>query len=366
VVDIYAIMVYKTTVIMARKRKSPDTLKMKASVDIRIAARRLDGHEQYLALLRQARRLQLNIGAPDNLSDIISKGQSELNNFKKQAKGTISRRRRPTKTGAATTDRCYIFIDECGTYSISSKDAFKAFVIAAVIVYEKDYSKVNEQFKRWKGSKLGSRNVFIHEPDVRQGRGSFFCNRNTSVRQQLVSSLHKRLSSLNYSAVACVVHRPEYLAKYGSTSMDPSLPKNLYLMVLDFLMERIVMILEKQFNGAKASVYAEARGPLEDALLQYEYVRLQIDGTSFISPSWFRYQLSPAITFKTKKDNITGLQIADLIARPCGEKVLNPSSNPERWQECKDKLCKEIETAHSMLGMKIIPWDDKYADVCKS
>ena len=36
---------------MARSKKPPDPLKMKASVDTRVAVRRLDGHEQYLALL---------------------------------------------------------------------------------------------------------------------------------------------------------------------------------------------------------------------------------------------------------------------------------------------------------------------------
>ena len=351
---------------MARKKKQPDPSKMKASVDTRVAARRLDGHEQYLALLRQARRLRLNIGYNDELSDIINKGQSELDSFKQQAKGIISRRRRPTGIKKQVPDKCFVFIDECGTHSISSKDTFKAFIMAAVITYQSDYIKLNEQFKRWKSLKFGSRYVFIHEPDVRQGRGLFYCDKNVDKRKRLVNSLNERLSSFEYSAVVCVVNRTEYFAKYGSAGMDPSLPQNIYLMVLDFLMERVVLSLERQFNGAKATVYAEARGPLEDALLQYEYVRLHIDGTSFISPSWFRHQLAPAITFKTKKDNVTGLQIADLIARPCGEKVLNPSVDPDRWQECKSKLCPETETAHSVLGMKIIPWDEKYADLCKS
>jgi hypothetical protein len=131
-------------------------------------------------------------------------------------------------------------------------------------------------------------------------------------------------------------------------------------------MERIVMILEGQFNGSRAFVYAEARGPLEDALLQHEYVRLQLDGTSYVSPSWFRHQLTPAILFRTKKDNVTGLQIADLLARPCGEKVLNLPTTPNRWLDFRTKLCPGQETAHSILGLKIVPWHDRYEDIGKS
>ena len=137
-------------------------------------------------------------------------------------------------------------------------------------------------------------------------------------------------------------------------------------MALDFLLERIVLALETHFNGAYGHIIAEARGPREDALLQYEYVRLHLDGTSYISPSWFRQQLAPSIEFKIKKDNISGLQIADLLARPCGEKILDPSSSPVRWPQFRGKLCPGQETAHSILGLKVVPWGQRYADIWKS
>jgi hypothetical protein len=81
-------------------------------------------------------------------------------------------------------------------------------------------------------------------------------------------------------------------------------------------MERLVMVLDSKYNGARAHVVAEARGPKEDAFIQYEYVRLLLDGTSYIKESWFRQRLTASITFKTKKDNCTGLELADLLARP--------------------------------------------------
>ena len=126
------------------------------------------------------------------------------------------------------------------------------------------------------------------------------------------------------------------------------------------------MILESQFNCASAHIIAEARGSREDALLQYEYVRLLLDGTSYISPSWFRQQLTPAIEFRTKEDNCSGLQIADLLARPCGEKIINNLSTPDRWPEFREKLCLGQETAHSILGLKIVPWHERYIDIWKS
>ena len=105
---------------------------------------------------------------------------------------------------------------------------------------------------------------------------------------------------------------------------------------------------------------------LEDALFQREYARLLIDGTSYVSSAWFRQQLRPGIEFRTKQDNVSGLQLADLLARPCGEKVLNPDQAPERWSVFREKLCPGQETAHSILGMKVVPWGDKYRNVWRS
>jgi len=350
---------------MARRKKStPEELA--ASRDTRIAIIRLDQHERYLALLRHAQRIRLNSNAPDTLASIIASGESELQGLRARAADRVSPRRRPQRTNDDPANKCTIFVDECGASSLTSQDEFKAFVMAAVIMLDTDYLKLDEQWKRWKADNLGSPDKFIHEPNLRRGTGPFYFNKDTTKRAMVIQSLHELITKLDFTAVACIVNRPEYVAQIGVDRLDDSLPSSPYLMTLVFLMERLVMILERQFNSARAHVVAEARGPLEDALLQYEYVRLQLDGTSYISASWFRQQLAPAIEFKIKKDNSTGLQLADLLARPCGEKILDPSTTPVRWPEFRETLCPGQETAHSILGLKVIPWHERYVDIWKS
>jgi hypothetical protein len=351
---------------MVRRKRISTPEELAASRDIRIAIRQLDHQERYLALLRQAQRIILNSDAPDTLKDIIVSGESELQALKVHAGGKVVPRRRPLKTNTDPNDMCAIFIDECGTHSLTSKDEFDTFVLAAIIVPDKNYPKLDAEWKQWKTSNLGSPNKVIHEPNVRRGTGPFYFNKNTTNRAVVIQSLNKLLAKIEFLAVVCVVNRPDYIAQVGLQSLDKSLPTHLYLMTLDFLMERLVMALEKHCGGARAHVIAEARGPLEDALLQYEYVRLHIDGTSYISAAWFRQQLVPAIEFKSKKENCTGLQIADLLARPCGEKVLDPSKTPPRWPEFREKFCLGQETAHSILGLKIVPWHERYVDIWKS
>ena len=137
-------------------------------------------------------------------------------------------------------------------------------------------------------------------------------------------------------------------------------------MTMHFIVERLAMALHGQFNGARAHLVIESRGAAEDARMQYEFARLFLDGTSYISATWIRRQFFPGLEFREKKGNITGLQLADLLARPCGEKVLNPSGTPERWPVFREKLCPDVETAHSIIGLKIVPWQDKYVDIWKS
>lgn len=347
-----------------RKESSPEELA--ASRDTRIAAQHLDQHERYLALLRQAQRIRLNCNLPDTLSSVISSGQSELPGLQAKAGGSVAPRRRPKKSAAPTT-KCMVFIDECGSHSFADNSSFGAFVLAAVIVPQSDYAQFDSEWKQWKKDRLGSPDKIVHEPDIRRHGGPFFkFKRRGTKRAAMHQSLCELLMKLNFSAIACVVNRTEYIAQFGTGSLDTSLPTDAYLMVLDFLMERLVMVLERQFGGAPAHVIAEARGPLEDALLQYEYVRLQLDGTSYISAAWFRQQLEPGIEFRTKKNNCSGLQIADLLARPCGEKVCDPSSTPTHWSEFRGKLCQGQGTVHSILGLKVIPWYAKYIDLWKS
>jgi hypothetical protein len=348
-----------------KRRKEPSPEELTACRDERIAIRRLDEQKRYLALLRHAQRIRLNSNAPDTLASIITSGEVELQALRARATGKVWPRRRPQKSGDPA-NKCVVFIDECGTSSLTAVDAFDAFVIAAAVVEESYYSKLNKQWKRWKHDNLGSARKVIHEPNVRKGRGPFYFMGDAAKRSLVMQSLNELIARLEFTAVVCVVNRSEYVAQVGLGSLDESLPTHTYLMTLDFLMERLVMILDTKFNGASAHVIAEARGPREDALLQYEYVRLQLDGTSYISPSWFRQQLATAIEFKTKKENCTGLQLADLLARPCGEKVLAPTTTPVRWPEFREKLCLGQETAHSILGLKVIPWHERYVDIWKS
>jgi hypothetical protein len=221
---------------------------------------------------------------------------------------------------------------------------------------------LDPQWRGWKATNLGSGDASIHEPDVRKREGPFAGQRGAAV----VNSLADFLKGAEFDVVACAINRVEYRKVAFPDPLDATLPDHMYLFAMDVLFERIAMVLDKMFAGGRAEVIVESRGPREDALLQYEFARLHLDGTSYIGDAFFRSRLRPGITFLGKTQNCTGLQLADLVARPISEKVADPIVTPERWSEVRTKLSQGKETKHSILGLKIAPWNETYEALWES
>lgn len=71
-------------------------------------------------------------------------------------------------------------------------------------------------------------------------------------------------------------------------------------------------------------VVAEARGKREDNMLEKAFDRIRTRGTAAVLADRFK-KLDCPLHFQSKKNNIVGVQIADLCAHPCARHILNPS-----------------------------------------
>lgn len=340
--------------------RDPTPEDLEQSRDTRVSRQQLDRLEIAANYLEQAARLREEAHqAPDpELALLIARTREECNILAERSEGRVESRRRPRNR--VPTDRCTVFLDECGPHAIETADPFPVFVLAAAVIRERDLAAVEARWKEWKRENLGA-DAIVHEPDIRRGRGGFRGAAGVAAALKLPDVI----AELNFVGMAIVVHREDYKSDFGTGPIDASLPDHVYMMALDFLMERVVLALDSHFN-ARAILVAESRGSKEDALLQHEFSRLHLEGTSYISPAWFRQQLAAGVRFLSKDDNNTGLQLADLLARPIAEKVMDPASTPPRWTVFRDKLCPGHETKNSILGLKVTPWRDRYKDLWKS
>lgn len=350
---------------MRRKQSTPSELE--ATRDARLAQRRLERQERYLTLLRLAMRTREDNGAStQKINEAVTQAANELEGYQNRAGGRIKPRRRVSIPDGTERPLYNVYIDECGSHNLKSKEDFQVFVLGGVVILADDEAKLDRKWRRWKREKLGSAQKLVHTEDIKKGKMSFSCGGSTMKRKKAVASLSRFLAAASFSAIACVLRRPQYYREFGRGPLDDSLPSFPYLMAVHFLAERIVLAMHLEFGNGIARLTVESRGSADDARFQYEFARLFLDGTSYISASMFRKFLEPGIEFLDKKANSTGLQLADLLVRPCGEKVMNPGQTPKRWPEIREKLCVTRETAHSILGLKIVPWDEAYAGVWES
>jgi hypothetical protein len=117
-------------------------------------------------------------------------------------------------------------------------------------------------------------------------------------------------------------------------------------------MERYVLFLEQ--HSVQGDVMAESRGGKEDRKLKDSFTRLWKDGTDYISPDRFQAVLtSKQLKVKPKANNVSGLQIADIIAHPCRAEILLENNMRET------KLAPFAEKIVEILGKKYYQYNGK-------
>jgi len=333
----------------------------------RIAAQRLRDAHDYLCHLelavRSARKLDYDLS---NLQKEVSRVSAEIPRLERRKGERIEPRRkvqyRRRTANDAPRPQFHLYLDECGSHQLRRADEdFPVFVLCGVIVNADTYPTFDRHWKTWKALRLGSPGFIVHEPDVRTRSYKF--HRNDPLEQAaLLDSLDIELAELEFDMIAAAIDKRAFFDKHGDDPVDDFLPLSAYLMCVDFVIERFVHYLYYRGGDARGQVFAESRGDREDAEIHAEFIRLLLEGTQWQADGWFRYQLRPYIEFFPKSRNNSGLQIADLGARPIAEKILHPTSAPERWTFFRTRLYDGVEGRPASYGLKIYPAPE--VDIC--
>lgn len=327
--------------------------------DTRAARYTLERHRDYVRHLELARSAALQTGVDcADLNRLLDQSLILENRLKQLAEGPLNSRKKHKKKvryEGAPIPRYHLFLDECGTHAVRPPDPnFPAFALCGIVISDDDFHEIDVKWKNWKITTMGVDGSRIHEPDIRKYRNRF--KRTTKIEREAIDeSLAEILSVLNFHCIAAVVDLHEFGHQHPSGRVDDYLPQSCYLMAIDFVMERFVHFLREVGDSGKGHITAESRETKEDVLVNYEYVRLQKEGTQFVSESDFRWYLSPHINFLRKDANSTGLQIADIAARPLAEKVLDPTSTPKRWDVISSKLYDGAQGRPESYGLKVFP-----------
>ncbi len=215
-----------------------------------------------------------------------------------------------------------VFVDESGDHSLTSIDPdFPVFALSFCVVKKADYigavvpAMQGLKFKYW-----GHDAVVLHEHEIRKTTGDFaFLRADKALREGFYEDLNTMMVDAPITIIASVIDKVRLKAKYPH-------PWSPYRIALHFCLERLLLFLTSMGQEGKlVHVIFECRGKAEDAELELAFRRI-VDGSS--TWGWTSRDFSPmgfTPRFARKSVNSTGLQLADLTARPIALKTIRPT-----------------------------------------
>ena len=214
-----------------------------------------------------------------------------------------------------------MYVDEVGNHDMThADDPNQRFLSLTGVLLESEYTlrvvqPEMDQLKRDLFQRDPDEPVIFHRKELVNKRPPFHSLRNPEIEQEFNTALLMALARWEYRVITVVLDKKAHRDQYQVWHYHP------YHYCLAVLMERFVLFLH--YSGHRGDVMVERRGGKEDRKLKNSYSRLYEGGTDNIPPErWQERLTSRELKVKPKSANITGLQLADLIAHPSRREVL--------------------------------------------
>ncbi len=211
-----------------------------------------------------------------------------------------------------------VYVDESGNQSTKSiEPEYPIFVLAMCVFDIEVYiNQVVPAFQKLKFKWFGHDMTIFHSYDIRRMHGEFGFLRDESKYRQFHNELAECIASANFEIVHSVIDRRTVVLEsnvddvYGSASKEA--------------LEKLSRLLDSQREDPKEScIVFESRGHRQDQKLM----------TQIQSLGW-----TGKVRFASKLSVSTGLQIADLVARPIGLSYLSPEAHTKAFAVIENKI----------------------------
>lgn len=241
--------------------------------------------------------------------------------------------------------RFLAFFDECGDHSLEKMDRdFPLFVLALVVMERSVYrDQALVEFNRFKLRHFTHEGINLHSRDIRLATGPFSLLLNPVVRPQFMEELSGIMERLPFTLFISAIRKEPYLEQHGRDAVNP------YDLALEFALESLTHFLDAHGEN-RLPIVADARGKREDNALEQAFYRIMARGTPKVTAEQFK-RLDCELGFQSKKNNIVGVQVADLCAHPCARHILNPS----RTNRAFDIARQHIYADGAVSGWKVFP-----------
>jgi hypothetical protein len=209
-----------------------------------------------------------------------------------------------------------MYIDEVGNHDleVATRDPNHRYLSLTGVIFDLEYvrSTVVPRLDALKWTHFASHPdapVVLHRHELVNGKSPFESLREPGRSAAFNTDLLVLIEELDYTVVTVVIDKLEHLTRYRQWSAHP------YHYCLLVLVERFVLELGRL--GEVGDVMAESRGRREDLALKDAYRGIYETGSENVSRAVVQRRLtSKELKLSQKRDNVAGLQIADLLAHP--------------------------------------------------
>jgi hypothetical protein len=237
-----------------------------------------------------------------------------------------------------------IYIDEVGNSDLnSSSDDNHRFLCLTGVIMELDYvSKiVQPQLEALKIKYFGSHPddpIILHRKELVNKKPPFHTLLDPALEHEFNHQFMAMLREWDFQVIGVVIDKHEHNQHYATWKYDP------YHYCQEILLERFRLFLN--INDAKGDVMIESRGGKEDMRLKRSFRQLMETGTRYLKAEELKECMtSMELKVKPKGANITGLQLADLLAhavrRYAFKTVFNKHDNKQTFSDLLIKLLEE-------------------------
>ena len=241
----------------------------------------------------------------------------------------------------------YLFIYESGDHGLSNIDSsFPVFVLCGVLLSDYNYKTLNQNFSGIKELFWNDKKVIFHSRDIRKCDKEFKILLNNEIKQKFYKKLDESMVSSSYTVIASIINKEDYIKKYGKLNPD------VYEIALSFLVERAIFYLDTLKTSVDTLYFVlEERGKKEDIQLKKHFESLRNKGTFYLTPERLKTH-NLKIEFRSKKQNINGLQLADLAAYPIARFAMDKERANPAFDLVKPKI---YSKGTKLFGLKYFP-----------
>ncbi len=246
-----------------------------------------------------------------------------------------------------------IYIDEVGNNDIgSSEDPNHRFLSLTGVVFELEYVRTVltpdlESLKIRYFNSHPDEPIILHRKELINKKFPFKSLLDPDIEKRFNDEFLFLLDKWKFSTITVLIDKLEHKKRYTTWRYDP------YHYCMTILFERFHLLLIK--NQQKGDMMFEARGGKEDMRLKESYKRIFENGTDWVNPEEvINTYTSSELKIKPKSANISGIQLADLLAHPLYRYALHSYRLREDTNDTfNDKIMSVIESKIYKVGNKM-------------